>query len=169
MSAVEAVRDTEHLTHNRTVPGSSPGGPTIQIQGESPSDARLDGLSVGLNWSDDPVRFLLETGQRVGKAVDLRRRDIDWPAAVAILRETKAGETQHATLSATALEILRTLGAQGDGHVFGWEDGRPWTVSYLTHEFHKAAVDSGVADIQDMTADRRLPAVSCGVEEISTL
>jgi len=77
----------------------------------------------------------------------LRWADVDWRAEVVTLRKTKAGKMQHAPLSAVAVAILRTLGPQGDGYVFGWPDGRPWTVGYLTHEFHKAAVDSGVANV----------------------
>ncbi len=93
------------------------------------------------------VRFLIETGLRAGEAVNLRWPDVDWRAEVVTLRQTKAGKVQHAPLSANAVAILRTLGTQGDGYVFAWPDGRPWTVGYLTHEFHKAAVDAGVADV----------------------
>jgi site-specific recombinase XerC len=92
------------------------------------------------------VRFLIETGLRAGEAVNLRGSDVDWQAEVVTLRQTKAGKVQHAPLSAEAVAILRALGPQGDEHVFGWKDGRPWSVGYLTHEFHTAAVDAGVAD-----------------------
>ena len=75
------------------------------------------------------VRFLPETGLRAGEACNLRRSDIDWQAEVVTLRKTKAGEAKHIPLSAEAVAILRALGPrEGDAYVFGWKDGRPWTV-----------------------------------------
>lgn len=93
------------------------------------------------------VRFLLETGLRAGEACNLRWADVDWLAEVATLTKTKAKKVQHAPLSAEAVAILRALGPQGDGNVFAWPDGRPWTSGYLTHAFHKAAVKAGVVDV----------------------
>jgi integrase len=105
------------------------------------------------------VRLLVDTGLRLGEACNLRWSDIDFRAEVATLRQTKAGKVQHIPLSVEALGILRVLSAQADDlarrngkvernpYVFGWPDGRPWTSGYLTHEFHKAAVKAGVADV----------------------
>jgi len=93
------------------------------------------------------VRLLLETGLRAGEACGLTWGDVDIKAEVATLRKTKAGKVQHAPLSGAALAILRDIGPQGDGYVFGWPDGRPWTSGYLTHAFHKATIAAGVADV----------------------
>ena len=82
------------------------------------------------------VRFLLETGLRLGEACGLKWGDIDFGAEVATLRKTKAGAVQHAPLSAEALEILRALGpGDGGGFVFGWPDGRPSRRAWLTFTF----------------------------------
>jgi integrase len=93
------------------------------------------------------VRFLLDTGLRAGEACNLRWPDVDWRAEVVTLRETKAGKVQHASLSAEAVDILTDLLRADDGYVFAWADGRPFTVDYVTHAFHKAAVNAGVADV----------------------
>ncbi|MBI4536503.1 MAG: site-specific integrase [candidate division NC10 bacterium] len=93
------------------------------------------------------VKLLLETGLRAGEACRLRWPDVDWRAEVATLPKTKAGAAQHAALNAAALAILRALGPQGDGYVFAWKGGRPWTVGYLTHAFHKAALKAAVVDV----------------------
>ena len=96
------------------------------------------------------VPFLVETGLRAGEACNLRGRDIDWQAEVVTLPKTKAGKVQHVPLSAEAVAILRALGTSdrdGDAYVFAWPEGRPFTVEYLTHAFHKAAVKAGVTDL----------------------
>jgi integrase len=96
------------------------------------------------------VPFLVETGLRAGEVCNLRGRDIDWRAAVVTLRQTKAGKVQHVPLSVEAVAILRALGTLDrdvDAYVFAWPDGRPFTVEYLTHAFHKAAVKAGVTDL----------------------
>ncbi len=92
------------------------------------------------------VRFLLETGLRLGEACALRWDDVDWTGGFATLQETKAGETQYLTLSSEAQAILRPLGPR-QGHIFAWPDGRPWTVGYVTHAFGKAVEDAGITDL----------------------
>ena len=52
---------------------------------------------------------------------------------------------------------------QGDGHVFGLKDGRPWTVGYVALEFHKAAVDAGLAEFTFTTCVTRSRADCCSV------
>ena len=92
------------------------------------------------------VRYLVATGLRLGEACNLRWGDIDWKAEVVTLRKTKAQKTQHIPLSAEALGILRDL-CKGDGYVFAWPDGRPWTPGYVTHAFRNAVEDAGVTDL----------------------
>jgi integrase len=76
----------------------------------------------------------------------MRWADVDWRGGFLTLPKTKAGELQHVPLSAEALAILRGLGP-GDGHVFAWKDGRPWTPDYVTHAFRDAVVDARVKDL----------------------
>ena len=66
---------------------------------------------------------------------------------MAELPETKAGEKQYLTLSNAALAILRDLPRNGP-HVFCWPDGRPFTVDYATHAFHRAIVGAGIPDLR---------------------
>jgi integrase len=105
------------------------------------------------------VRFLLETGLRLGEACGLKWGDVDFRAEVATLTRTKAGKVQHAYLSAEALDILRSLGAQADDlarrngkternpYVFGWPDGRPLKPNCISHAFRLAAVRAGVPNV----------------------
>jgi len=95
------------------------------------------------------LRFLPETDLRAGEACNLRGSDIDWQAEFVTLRKTKAGESQHIPLSAEAVAILRALGpADGDAYVFGWKDGRPWTVNYVKQAFRRATEKAGVKDLR---------------------
>lgn len=102
--------------------------------------------------SDPPIlrpyfRFLLETGARAGEACQLRWAQIRWADGGAELPETKAGETQYLTLSRAALALLKALPRNG-AHVFCWPDGRPLTVDYTTHAFHKATVAAGIPNLR---------------------
>jgi integrase len=92
-------------------------------------------------------RFLLETGARAGEACALTWRAILRADGVAELPETKAGEKQYLTLSKAALAILEALPRNGT-HVFCWPDGRPFTVDYATHAFHRAVVRAGMRDLR---------------------
>ncbi len=91
--------------------------------------------------------FLLETGARAGEACDLTWRAVLWADGVAELPETKAGEKQYLVLSKAALAILEALPCNGP-HVFCWPDGRPFTVDYATHAFHRATVMAGIPDLR---------------------
>jgi len=118
------------------------------------------------------VRFLLTTGLRLGEALGLLWSDIDWRATVATLRKTKAGRVQYATLSETAVEILKALGP-GDGFVFAWPDGRSWSSSYVTAAFKKAARGAGVKNLRvhDLrhTFASRLIRGGCDIYTVSKL
>lgn len=66
---------------------------------------------------------------------------------MAELPETKAGEKQYLTLNTEAQRILRALPRVGP-LVFCWPDGRPFTVDYATHAFHRACVAAGIPDLR---------------------
>lgn len=93
------------------------------------------------------VRFVLETGLRLGEACALRWSDVDWSGGFATLQQTKAGERQHVPLSTEALAILRALG-RGDGHIFAGKDGRPWTTNFVGCTFAKAVRRVGIPDLR---------------------
>ena len=92
-------------------------------------------------------RFLLETGARAGEACGLRWSHILWADGVAELPETKVGKKQYLILSQAAQAILRDLPRNGP-YVFCWTDGRPLTVDYVTHVFHRATVAAGIYDLR---------------------
>ncbi len=92
-------------------------------------------------------RFLLETGARAGEACGLRWSHILWADGVAELSETKVGRKQYLVLSQAAEAILRDLPRNGP-QVFCWSDGRPLTVDYVTHAFHRAALVAGIRDLR---------------------
>lgn len=92
------------------------------------------------------IRLLTETGLRLGEACAMRWPDVDWTGGFLTLPETKAGEKQYIPLSTEALAILRGL-SPGDGYVFHWPDGRPWSEGYVTHAFAKAVRKAGITDL----------------------
>ena len=102
---------------------------------------------------DDPVslrpyfRFKKATGGRAGELCSLTWRAILWTDGVAELPETKAGQKQYLILSTEALAILRDLPRVGP-LVFCWPDGRPFTVDYTTHAFHRAVKAAGISDLR---------------------
>lgn len=93
------------------------------------------------------VRLILETGLRLGEACPLRWSDVDWTGGFATLQHTKAGEKQHAPLSAESLAILRAVGP-GNGHIFAWTDGKPWTPNFVTCAFARAVRRAGIPDLR---------------------
>lgn len=93
------------------------------------------------------VRLLLETGLRLGEACALRWPDVDWSGGFATLQHTKVGERQHVPLSAEALAILRGLGP-GNGYIFAWKDGTPWTTNFVGCAFARAVRRVGIPDLR---------------------
>ena len=54
----------------------------------------------------------------------------------------------RSALSAEVVAILRALGpGGGEGYVFRWRDGQPWTPGYVTHAFGKAVKGAGITDL----------------------
>jgi len=91
--------------------------------------------------------FLGETGARAGEATGLTWPKILWRDRLAELPETKAGKKQYLVLSKKAMAILRNLPRISEW-VFCWPDGRPLTVDYATHVFHRVCVDAGIEDLR---------------------
>jgi integrase len=102
---------------------------------------------------DDPpalrpyFRFMKATGGRAGELCSLTWRAILWTDGVAELPETKARQKQYLVLSTEALAILRDLPRVGP-LVFCWPEGRPFTVDYTTHAFHRSVKAAGISDLR---------------------
>jgi len=91
--------------------------------------------------------FLGETGARAGEATGLTWSKILWRDRLAELPETKAGKKQYLVLSEKAMAILRSL-PRTSAWVFCWPDGRPLTVDYATHVFHRVCVAASIKDLR---------------------
>jgi integrase len=92
-------------------------------------------------------RFLLESGARAGEACGLTWPKILWEDGLGELPDTKARQKQYLTLSRAVLRLLKGLPRNGP-HVFCWPDGRPLTVDYTTHAFHRAILATGIDDLR---------------------
>lgn len=58
--------------------------------------------------------LLAVTGMRVGEAIDLQHRDIDWRAQVLVVRAGKFGKSRELALHPTALKALRAYARERD-------------------------------------------------------
>jgi hypothetical protein len=172
---INRSRDTEGYTdwlltsHESESAAGSPGAQSAS-PGRAGWNALSDGSPVGaraetLSHGPAPPGALPD-GHRPATWESCNRRwaDVDWRAEVATLTKTKAGKVQHAPLSAEAVALLRALGpGSGDGYVFAWPDGHPWSASCVSHAFAKAVEDAEITDLhvhglRHMLACRRLRA-----------
>ena len=97
----------------------------------------------------------------VARVVDVRVRDEEWAPTVPkgnySLNTDEADHgrrihvvwqtEQNPPFGKAALTILRDLPRNGP-YVFCWPDGRPLTVDYTTHAFHKATTRSGIRNLR---------------------
>lgn len=88
------------------------------------------------------VQFALETGMRRGEIVSLLWKDIHIKERVAILTETKNGESRCVPLSSKAVRILGNLPRRIDGKVFGLQSDS------ISQAFNRACQKAGIEDLR---------------------
>ena len=92
-------------------------------------------------------KFLLHTGMRIGEALGLFWRDIDYTHALATLWDTKSGKPRTVPLNKTAMSAVEWFAAAPQSHtVFGM-------CSYIGfyQDFKRAKVKAGMAKDKDVS------------------
>lgn len=114
-----------------------------------PRDRRLEGdeatkLLKQLTGEARAVfEFAIETGMRRGEMLSLEWRNVDYKKLVAVLADTKNGETRAVPLSSSAVRVLKGL-PQGVGKVKVFKITR----SQLRDAWEAARTAAGVPDIR---------------------
>lgn len=114
-----------------------------------PRDRRLEGnesalMLEKLNGEARAIfEFAIETGMRRGEMLSLEWRNVDYKKSVAVLIDTKNGDTRAVPLSSSAIRVLKGL-PQGVGKAKVFKITR----SQLRDQFEAARVAAGVADIR---------------------
>lgn len=91
------------------------------------------------------VRFATETAMRMGEILALRWSDIDLRTRVAVLRDTKNGESRQVPLSTAAVAAIAGLPWHiTDGRIF-WKWSRADSVE---NAWRRAVASAGVADLR---------------------
>lgn len=71
------------------------------------AQARLIRAQLAAATHETIIGLLASTGMRVGEALRLDRREIDWAEGVLLIRESKWGKSRHVPLHHSALDALR--------------------------------------------------------------
>jgi integrase len=79
---------------------------------------------------------------RRGELVNLHWNDTDFIRRVALLKDTKNGESRTVPLSSTAIQILQNLPRRIDGRVFGMQ------ADSVTKAFERACRRAGVVGLR---------------------
>jgi integrase len=95
------------------------------------------------------IRLALHTAMRRGELLKLRWADIDYAKAVAILHDTKNGDSRTAPLSTVAMGLLSGLVRRIDGRVFGLTDSR------VSHGLQAALKKARTAYLDEGGTDER--------------
>jgi integrase len=88
------------------------------------------------------IRLAIETCMRRGELVNLHWNDTDFIRRVALLKDTKNGESRTVPLSSTAIQILQNLPRRIDGRVFGMQ------ADSVTKAFERACRRAGVVGLR---------------------
>ena len=114
-----------------------------------PRDRRLEGNEAALMFeklqgeAKAIFEFAIETGMRRGEMLSLEWRNVDYKKQVAVLIDTKNGETRAVPLSSSAIRVLKGL-TQGVGKARVFKI----TQSQLRDAWEAARVAAGMPDIR---------------------
>ena len=114
-----------------------------------PRDRRLEGNESALlieNLTGEAkaiFEFAIETGMRRGEMLALEWRNVDYKKSVAVLVDTKNGETRAVPLSSSAVRVLKSL-TQGVGKAEVFTITR----SQLRDAWEAARTAAGIPDIR---------------------
>jgi integrase len=91
-------------------------------------------------WIKPIVQVALETAMRRSELLSLRWENLHLERRVAILRDTKNGDSRQVPLSTRAVELLQVLPRSIDGRVF------PMSANALKLSFNRALRRAGIAN-----------------------
>ena len=103
-------------------------------------------------WMGPLVMFALETAMRQGELLALEWNRVDLARSVAVLADTKNGETRAVPLSPAAVRVLKALPRSLNGKVF------QTTGSALKQSWERAVVRAQRRYLDDCRRDGKLPA-----------
>jgi integrase len=113
----------------------------LELNGRS-ENGQFERGGVRNPWVKPVVQFALHTAMRRGEMLGLRWRDVDLERRVAVLHDTKNGDTRRVPLSTGAVALLRGLPRSIDGRVF------PISVEALKQSFEGARARAGLVDFR---------------------
>jgi integrase/recombinase XerD len=96
------------------------------------------------------IVLLAVTGMRVGEALRIDCRDVDWDQAVIRVRDTKFGKGRDVVVSASTVDALAAYRSRRDGRrpamprLFVSLAGTPVLYSSFARTFHQAVLAAGV-------------------------
>lgn len=91
------------------------------------------------------VMFAIETGMRLSEMLNLKHEDVNFQKCIAVLYQTKNGESRTVPLSSKALSILTNLPIHIKYDRFFWEWSR---TDSFEHTWQRAVKKSGVVDLK---------------------
>src|SRR5262249_6936576 len=98
------------------------------------------------------IGLLAVTGMRVGEALRLDRRDVDWDDAIILVRDTKFHKGRNVPVSASTVAALRTYARRRDRRrpppettrLFVSLSGTPVAYRHFAASFHAAVRTAGI-------------------------
>jgi len=84
----------------------------------------------------------IETAMRRGELVALKRHDVDFRRQVALVRDSKTGDSREVPLSKRAQQIIKTLPQEYHGRVLGIGEG------HISKSFKQACDKLGIDDLR---------------------
>jgi integrase/recombinase XerD len=98
------------------------------------------------------IGLLASTGMRIGEAIKLERRDVDWSTGVLLIRESKFGKSRQVPVHASTLDALGTFASRRDRlqpdpvkqHFFVSRNGNPLIYTDVSETFRRLIKATGV-------------------------